>query len=251
MRGATNDAPRIPASQGVSIHAPHAGRDGQSHARASLLGSFNPRAPCGARPAFLALSAACRVFQSTRPMRGATHGDVPVDAPHLVSIHAPHAGRDLVRGALQIDADEFQSTRPMRGATIRLKAVTTGSMFQSTRPMRGATVQHIRNLSMRSFQSTRPMRGATILGIGEPHSNRVSIHAPHAGRDCGSSCQCPRRCSFNPRAPCGARLHLLQALHQSPKVSIHAPHAGRDKAALGLDGGDDVSIHAPHAGRDL
>ena len=34
------------------------------------------------------------VFQSTRPMRGATSSVGLMSRPILVSIHAPHAGRD-------------------------------------------------------------------------------------------------------------------------------------------------------------
>ena len=33
------------------------------------------------------------------------------------------------------------------------------------------------------FQSTRPMRGATSAEKQEDPTTKVSIHAPHAGRD--------------------------------------------------------------------
>ena len=78
---------------------------------------FNPRAPCGARQDIPRYVWACLMFQSTRPMRGATMiGEIEAHweefqstrpmrgATHLcvqparrvnVSIHAPHAGRDL------------------------------------------------------------------------------------------------------------------------------------------------------------
>ena len=36
-----------------------------------------------------------REFQSTRPMRGATSGPAYSVAADHISIHAPHAGRDL------------------------------------------------------------------------------------------------------------------------------------------------------------
>ena len=56
-------------------------------------------------------------FQSTRPMRGATV-DVPPPTFILdISIHAPHAGRDLGQQQEHEQEQEFQSTRPMRGAT--------------------------------------------------------------------------------------------------------------------------------------
>ena len=59
-----------------------------------------------------------RLFQSTRPIRGAT-------TKALGLLHK------------QI---KFQSTRPIRGATPSTKAITYNLMqFQSTRPIRGAT----------------------------------------------------------------------------------------------------------------
>ena len=39
----------------------------------------------------------CNGFQSTRPMRGATDHRQQAQRSHHVSIHAPHAGRDLIR----------------------------------------------------------------------------------------------------------------------------------------------------------
>ena len=54
-------------------------------------------------------------------MRGATsiYGDRNV-CWFKISIHAPHAGRDLVFRILRVMLTQFQSTRPMRGATIHI-----------------------------------------------------------------------------------------------------------------------------------
>ena len=56
-------------------------------------------------------------FQSTRPMRGATQLCEFMQTDEVVSIHAPHAGRDLERRTFAAFRVQFQSTRPMRGAT--------------------------------------------------------------------------------------------------------------------------------------
>ena len=40
-----------------------------------------------------------RVFQSTRPMRGATGNQGQLCAAGSISIHAPHAGRDAAEAA--------------------------------------------------------------------------------------------------------------------------------------------------------
>ena len=43
-----------------------------------------------------------------------------------------------------------------------------------------------------------------------------------------------RRCNFNPRAPCGARLHSGYRYAFQVGISIRAPRAGRDPSASGL-----------------
>ena len=78
----------------VSIHAPHAGRDLHRMRQALIFLSFNPRAPCGARQSPRPLQIEGMAFQSTRPMRGATYGKESAMVQLIVSIHAPHAGRD-------------------------------------------------------------------------------------------------------------------------------------------------------------
>ena len=108
------------------------------------------------------------MFQSTRPVWGATRYILEYKSGIEVSIHAPRVGRDMV------------ST----------PSVSVVVMFQSTRPMRGATVCHVGISFFLGFQSTRPMRGATILNDGQALVTDVSIHAPHVGRDFISSPFC-------------------------------------------------------------
>ena len=57
------------------------------------------------------------LFQSTRPMRGATVSFFSLCPLFSISIHAPHAGRDAVEHCIRAIRAGFQSTRPMRGAT--------------------------------------------------------------------------------------------------------------------------------------
>ena len=102
---------------GISIHAPHAGRDFFNFMPIFWHRHFNPRAPCGARP--------CGV-PCTLPPAGYFNPRAPCGARLSCS-------RPLARPLL------FQSTRPMRGATPALPALWMRRLFQSTRPMRGAT----------------------------------------------------------------------------------------------------------------
>ena len=115
--------------------------------------------------------------------------------------------------------------------------------------MRGATCDALMILLEEGFQSTRPMRGATLGVWIENCDWIVSIHAPHAGRDCDMDAYGESR-GVSIHAPHAGRDPVIIDVVHDYQVSIHAPHAGRD------DGGDaqapdqSVSIHAPHAGRD-
>ena len=79
----------------ISIHAPHTGRDAALAAKAGQGYNFNPRAPYGAR---LGISHQCNY-------------------PCIISIHAPHTGRDEYKIRTDYRDALFQSTRPIRGAT--------------------------------------------------------------------------------------------------------------------------------------
>ena len=72
MRGATPQTWYAYNDDGISIHAPHAGRDDGYPRCAGAHYHFNPRAPCGARLPSPRPPSSGRGFQSTRPMRGAT-----------------------------------------------------------------------------------------------------------------------------------------------------------------------------------
>ena|ERR1035437_5451907 len=129
---------------------------------------------------------AARMFQSTRPTRGATIRTSLSSLSGCVSIHAPHAGRDAAESFLPTLLTGFQSTRPTRGATDALAKRTRADLFQSTRPTRGATCQGLQMLPPCSFNPRAP-RGAR-----HPQARQASL----------------LRC-FNPRAPRGARHHVL------------------------------------------
>ena len=161
-RGATPDSVAQGPAQLVSIHAPRAGRDdGQCVTRCGYDVSIH--APRAGRDQVNAITNPwSTVFQSTRPARGATAGPWATESGDRVSIHAPRAGRDTSRAAN-----------------------SSGNKFQSTRPARGATTSRPIILQVELFQSTRPARGATRPGEDRGRADRVSIHAPRAGRDAG------------------------------------------------------------------
>ena len=320
MRGATTTLRLIDADLLISIHAPLAGRDPASISGGRFNGHFNPRAPCGARPQPLppprgalrhfnprapcgarpvvgVLMLSFVIFQSTRPLRGATILGRVFPVFQLISIHAPLAGRDCAcyRGGVvvchfnprapcgarpeptgtPIFNTRFQSTRPLRGATINQLRMAFQIQFQSTRPLRGATWETCAYTARYViFQSTRPLRGATLAGSSPLAVRGISIHAPLAGRDLlplslalcllifqstrplrGATNKTTNRGhehhDFNPRAPCGARRHLLHKDLKGYRFQSTRPLRGATLFLPSCRPDVSISIHAPLAGRDL
>ena len=190
---------------------------------------FNPRAPCGARPRICLCIYLSFVFQSTRPMRGATRHLHSNNATADVSIHAPHAGRDAVSFSALPPCGCFNPRAPCGARRRRHAAIGLAVMFQSTRPMRGATHD----------------------GEIDASTGRVSIHAPHAGRDFSVALCSYKRDCFNPRAPCGARHRCGFWQSRSILFQSTRPMRGATFAKRNTAGQVGVSIHAPHAGRDF
>ena len=193
-------------TNGISIHAPLAGRDFDDRDGKVVYNHFNPRAPCGARQKQFEQLFKAYTFQSTRPLRGATLSTCPGSRCRLdfnprapcgarlcllrltcdvvdISIHAPLAGRDAESGLNIALIDYFNPRAPCgarRGADKRGDA---DSNFNPRAPC-GARLQ------------TCGHRAACAL---------ISIHAPLAGRDLHRLLDCLGHTYFNPRAPCGAR----------------------------------------------
>ena len=173
--------------------------------------NFNPRAPCGARHHPFSVSFWCVLFQSTRPVWGATiyidthnnkvslfqstrpvwgattalSGRLPLPR---ISIHAPRVGRDCGPHSSRFAANTFQSTRPVWGAT---------------RPMASLTA------SLRYFNPRAPCGARRVDSCdGGYQPLTISIHAPRVGRDIFFCTVFSALEYFNPRAPCGARQTL-------------------------------------------
>ena len=169
--------------KGISIHAPHAGRDKFSNTFPPVPTDFNPRAPCGARldsarhtcrPYYFNPRAPCgarpvdsafirwmAIFQSTRPMRGAT--------------------TTLLSGG---GSTSYFNPRAPCGARLFAKPMMALSLeFQSTRPMRGATPIYLIVAGCHAISIHAPHAGRDIDCLRHAPFQSISIHAPHAGRD--------------------------------------------------------------------
>ena len=146
MRGATHCTSAVRPFWSFQSTRPMRGATRSSWLRRSLAEDFNPRAPCGARRNRENSEAVLQRFQSTRPMRGATYSTALRETDKefqstrpmrgatgktwqyrhdtVISIHAPHAGRDDTGDGEDHEHKEFQSTRPMRGATAKVYKIT-------------------------------------------------------------------------------------------------------------------------------
>ena len=144
----------------------------------------------------------------------------------------------------------FQSMRPARGATFTASGSFSAGIFQSTHPSRGATWDLKSRSTATVFQSTRPMRGATLHAATLAHFGRISIHAPHAGRDFSQISCWAISFRFQSTRPMRGATRMMMAERGVFSFQSTRPMRGATYRRFSADLGAAISIHAPHAGRD-
>ena len=256
----------------ISIHAPLAGRDAPAKIPTTVCTDFNPRAPCGARRKVLLRRHKKTLFQSTRPLRGATGPLGPPALHNRISIHAPLAGRDepnrpaLHRGAISIHAPlagrDQDSTRIEIPASISIHA-----------PLAGRDLGYLGQLpAQRNFNPRAPCGARRQLGSPFRRLRHFNPRAPCGARRLsakhpvllsGFQSTRPLRGAtvsmllppldppdFNPRAPCGARPALRTCRSALWHFNPRAPCGARRSRPTPTLRTPTISIHAPLAGRD-
>ena len=194
----------------------------------------------------------------------------------MISIHAPHTGRDTAPIVILYQHREFQSTRPIRGATAERFGYTARICNFNPRAPYGArrTWRIPLPSGCRHFNPRAPY-GARLFrrqrrGAG---GDRISIHAPHTGRDWASISSIFCLGGFQSTRPIRGATQARDLADDAGAISIHAPHTGRDPRSrssatslsnfnprapygarrlllLAARAQDPISIHAPHTGRD-
>ena len=168
----------------------------------------------------------------------------------------------------------FQSTRPVWGATLVLVNNFCNREISIHAPRVGRDVlPPPRGGEEQGFQSTRPVWGATASYRAAQYWYFISIHAPRVGRDALARLSVKVNSYFNPRAPCGARLHVFSehadyfpfqstrpvwgatraqgGTRGSPRhFNPRAPCGARPFSAFLSPSLGRISIHAPRVGRD-
>ena len=173
---------------GISIHAPRAGGDNNNYINLYVATDFNPRPPCGGRRICHGSRPVPQGYFNPRPpCGGRPDGICPYDDAPSISIHAPRAGGDFIRGyavrrerGISIHAPRaggdawaaaglaapipFQSTPPVRGATVPWRAILEDYETISIHAPRagGDFNNQVLALCRGRFQSTPPVRGATM-----------------------------------------------------------------------------------------
>ena len=199
---------------------------------------FNPRAPCGARLCWdnaIAVGAPIsilapragrdqcycftrpysRLFQSSRPVRGATGEFLQEQNAAAISILAPRAGRDLSTGQQSIgDAISILAPRAGRDQADDPRQDLTGISILAPRAGRDTLCTAERVLPL-PFQSSRPVRGATSAVSEFLTKPFISILAPRAGRDISSRGRGRTRSRFQSSRPvrgATAKMHKLSCI---------------------------------------
>ena len=208
MRGATRASYRYPGARKISIHAPLAGRDVETDRpvggvlisiHAPLAGrdtmsyfhgvynSISIHAPLAGRdkPSIDTMQA-IMLFQSTRPLRGATELDdnshntpehfnprAPCGARPavlmgvvmcgVISIHAPLAGRDSPTLKCPLYQTNFNPRAPCGARRDPPKPRNRPADFNPRAPCGARRWRSVSSSPQLIFQSTRPLRGATVF----------------------------------------------------------------------------------------
>ncbi len=168
---------------------------------------FNPRSPCGERPAYFPSLRICLKVSIHAPRVGSDITNSKTKSKtHTVSIHAPRVGSDAMLYFGCSFLYKFQSTLPVWGATVRLFHITAELRVSIHAPRVGSDDAPCSIAAEGIRFNPRSPCGERPSGR-EPHLSNVpvSIHAPRVGSD--SNGEYPNFTVW---------------------VSIHAPRVGSD-----------------------
>ena len=210
---------------------------------------FNPRSPYGERPCFMVLFSQRAGFQSTLPLRGATHtshhpcwdakfqstlplrgatgGKMGLTPPIEISIHAPLTGSDQ-GGTRCVCRPVYFNPRSPYGERRILPGANLFVFYFNPRSPYGERPHHkMSHSNSPRFQSTLPLRGATISAIFSSFMR-----------------------SFQSTLPLRGATNATGTWSWISGISIHAPLTGSDNFQLDFCAFSTISIHAPLTGSD-
>ena len=149
-------------SSKISIHAPLTGSDPPK--KPNELGRYKFQSTLPLRGATHTLGTHSRKeeFQSTLPLRGATVSFIgKIQWQSLISIHAPLTGSDVYTMSVRQGAENFNPRSPYGERPVAVTSSTIAIHFNPRSPYGERHLRAIRRLVSMRFQSTLPLRGAT------------------------------------------------------------------------------------------
>ena len=190
----------------ISIHGPRVGADGLSVSGVSdvkefqstapvwgptlrfglqslLPRYFNPRPPCGGRPAVAADDLVIGDISIHGPRVGADAKPGLTQVTIGISIHGPRVGADLTRFVIFTGLSNFNPRPPCGGRRLPASLQAPPLRFQSTAPVWGPTMAKIADCTCDDISIHGPRVGADfqyLKGIKDPG---ISIHGPRVGAD--------------------------------------------------------------------
>ena len=125
------------------------------------------------------------------------------------------------------------------------------SDFNPRTPCGVRLADHWGEIDKKDISIHAPRVGCDTLSSTTASGVMISIHAPRVGCDQHRAGCLPAHHNFNPRTPCGVRLHQGHQRFDQEGISIHAPRVGCDLARVTRTSETvAISIHAPRVGCD-
>ena len=171
----------------ISIHAPRVGRDDEDDWPRMQAWPISIHAPrVGRDSGRLSLSLPLYLFQSTRPVWGATARRICYAKISKISIHAPRVGRDaggcLKRSLIldiSIHAPRVGRDKPFSAVACCCRNFNPRAPC-GARPHGGSCTQRKVWISIHA-----PRVGRDPTATASSAESKISIHAPRVGRDAG------------------------------------------------------------------
>ena len=243
---------RGPGGLDISIHAPRVGSDPLSSGPVASLNDFNPRSPCGERPAPLPLPRSPPGFQSTLPVWGATTaawGSVPTASVFQSTL--PVWGATALVAAQHRVVDLFQSTLPVWGATRHLGRGVAGRRISIHAPRVGSDkIWWASRTRRRHFNPRSPCGERRTESLYDAFGLDISIHAPRVGSDAIEIPPDKIQLIFQSTLPVWGATVCPGCNSAMQRISIHAPRVGSDAFNDRVASTGYISIHAPRVGSD-
>ena len=217
------DNPTGDNNQDFNPHSP-CGERHRRYESVEILNYFNPHSPCGERPTMVGVPSSRSRFQSTLPLRGATHGGMGFTTNGKISIHTPLAGSDVIAEDVTCVLGDISIHTPLAGSDRRLLPGWNFQYISIHTPLAGSDVTNI-------------LVDSPTVGI--------SIHTPLAGSDHRSAPRQDAPCNFNPHSPCGERPARVVSSDVSSYFNPHSPCGERRRHAHFL--AENVEYFNPHS----